>query len=68
MAGPGDNIRKKPAKPVDTEPFKRAVTACMRAMAGEPEMEVVFAADKPAIAGKHARLPDLPKRISRQTT
>jgi len=65
MAGPGDNIRKKPAKPVDTEPFKRAVTACMRAMAGEPELEVVFAADKPAIAGKHARLPDLPKRITR---
>ncbi len=65
MAGPGDNIRKKPAKPVDTEPFKRAVTACMRAMAGEPELEVVFAADKPAFAGKHARLPELPKRISK---
>jgi cobaltochelatase CobT len=65
MAGPGDNIRKKPAKPVDTEPFKRAVTACMRAMAAEPELEVVFAADKPAFAGKHARLPDLPKRITR---
>ncbi|MCI5075183.1 cobaltochelatase subunit CobT [Oricola sp.] len=65
MAGPGDNIRKKPAKPVDTEPFKRAVTTCMRAMAGEPELEVVFAADKPAFAGKHARLPDLPKRITR---
>jgi len=65
MAGPGDNIRKKPAKPVDTEPFKRAVTGCMRAMAGEPELEVVFAADKPAFAGKHARLPDLPKRITK---
>jgi len=64
MAGPGDNYRKKPAKPVDTEPFKRAVTACMRAMAGEPELEVVFAADKPAFAGKHARLPELPKRIT----
>ncbi|WP_425416857.1 cobaltochelatase subunit CobT [Oricola indica] len=65
MAGPGDNYRKKPGKPVDTEPFKRAVTGCMRAMAGEPELEVVFAADKPAFAGKHARLPDLPKRITR---
>ncbi|GAB4350700.1 MAG: cobaltochelatase subunit CobT [Oricola sp.] len=65
MAGPGDNIRKKPGKPADTEPFKRAVTACMRAMAGEPELEVVFAADKPAFAGKHARLPELPKRITR---
>ncbi|MFZ2102494.1 MAG: cobaltochelatase subunit CobT [Oricola sp.] len=66
MAGPGDNYRKKPGKPVDTEPFKRAVTSCMRAMAGEPELEVVFAADKPAFAGKHARLPELPKRITRQ--
>ena len=65
MAGPGDNIRKKPAKPVDTEPLKRAVTACMRTMSGEPELEVVFAADKPAFAGKHARLPELPKRITR---
>jgi cobaltochelatase CobT len=66
MAGPGDNIRRKPGKPVDTEPFKRAVTSCMRAMAGDPELEVVFATDKPAFAGKHARLPDLPKRIGRK--
>ncbi|TCD13742.1 cobaltochelatase subunit CobT [Oricola cellulosilytica] len=65
MARPGDNIRKKPGKPVDTEPLKRAVTSCMRAMAGEPELEVVFATDKPALAGKHARLPDLPKRITK---
>jgi cobaltochelatase CobT len=65
MAEPGDNIRKKPGKPVDTEPLKRAVTSCMRAMAGDAELEVVFASDKPAFAGKHARLPELPKRITK---
>ncbi len=63
MSTPGDNIRKaKPAKPVDTEPFKRAVTNCMRAVAGDAELEVVFAGDRPAFAGHHARLPELPKK------
>lgn len=65
MASPGDNSRKRAQKPADTEPLKRAVTGCMRAIAGEPELEVVFSADRPAFAGKHARLTDLPKRVTR---
>ncbi|GAB1580214.1 cobaltochelatase subunit CobT [Phyllobacterium phragmitis] len=62
MAGPGDNTRERPKGPVDAEPFKRAVTACMRAIAGSNELEVAFSNDRPALAGNRARLPDLPKR------
>lgn len=64
MAGPGDNSRANPKGPVDPEPFKRAVTACMRAIAGDHEMEVSFGNDKPALTGHRARLLDLPKRPS----
>jgi cobaltochelatase CobT len=62
MAGPGDNTRERPKGPVDSEPFKRAVTACVRAIAGSNEFEVGFSHDRPALTGNHARLPDLPKR------
>ncbi|MEL6921411.1 MAG: hypothetical protein AAFO77_10390, partial [Pseudomonadota bacterium] len=60
MAGPGDNSKNRPkGKAADTEPFKRAVTGCMRAIAGDHEIEVVFSQDRPAFAGKHARVTDL---------
>lgn len=41
--------------------FKRAVGSAVRALSGEPEAEVAFAAEPPSIAGKKARLP-LPSR------
>jgi cobaltochelatase CobT len=62
MAGPGDNTRSKPKNGSDTDVFKRAMTVCMRAIAGDNEMEVGFAKDKPALAGSRARLPELPKK------
>ncbi len=54
------------AKPVEspTEPFKRAVTGCMRAIAGEPELEVSFAADRPQLAQHKARLPEPPRKMT----
>ncbi|EJF91521.1 cobaltochelatase subunit CobT [Bartonella tamiae] len=58
----GDNKRESPHKAVDSEPFKRALTACMRAISGAPELEVVFSNDRPSMVGDHARLPDLPRR------
>jgi cobaltochelatase CobT len=64
MAGPGDNTRNKPKTGSDTDTFKRAVTVCMRAIAGDKELEVAFAKDRPALAGNRARLPDLPKKPS----
>jgi cobaltochelatase CobT len=65
MAGPGDNSRGKPRSNVGTDNFKRAVGVCMRAISGEHELEVGFAKDKPALAGNRARLPELPKKPSR---
>jgi cobaltochelatase CobT len=65
MAGPGDNTRGKPRSGAETDSFKRAVGICMRAISGDHELEVAFAKDKPALAGNRARLPDLPKKPSR---
>jgi cobaltochelatase CobT len=64
MAGPGDNTRNRPGKGSDTDAFKRAVSTCMRAIAGDGELEVSFGKDKPALSGHRARLPDLPRKPS----
>ncbi|ESY81654.1 cobalt chelatase [Mesorhizobium sp. LNHC221B00] len=65
MAGPGDNTRNKSKTGSEADTFKRAVTVCMRAIAGDKEMEVGFAKDRPALAGSRARLPELPKKASK---
>jgi cobalamin biosynthesis protein CobT len=62
MAGPGDNTRAKAKTGSEADSFKRAVTVCMRAIAGDHDLEVGFAKDKPALAGNRARLPELPKK------
>ncbi|NVK34156.1 MAG: cobaltochelatase subunit CobT [Rhodobacteraceae bacterium] len=61
MAGLGDNSRPG-QKAVSTEPFKQAVTGTMRAISGEPEMDVVFSADRPGLSGTTARLPDVSRK------
>ncbi len=38
------------------------MTATMRAISGENELEVAFSNDRPALTANRARLPDLPKR------
>ncbi|MEO9336579.1 cobaltochelatase subunit CobT [Mesorhizobium sp. SB112] len=65
MAGPGDNTRGKPKTGAEADVFKRAMTVCMRAIAGDNELEVAFAKDRPALAGNRARLPEVPKKASR---
>ncbi|MER9341464.1 cobaltochelatase subunit CobT [Mesorhizobium sp. M0601] len=65
MAGPGDNTRNKSKTGAENDSFKRAVTVCMRAIAGDKELEVGFAKDRPALAGSRARLPELPKKASK---
>ena len=44
---------RKPAQKTEApqEPFKRAVASCMRAMARNPDLEVTYAAEKPALNG-----------------
>src|SRR5271157_5363502 len=59
------NIKpKSPAKDAPTEPFKRAVSVCMRAIAGKGDLEVTFAAERPGLAGGKARLPEPPRRLN----
>jgi len=52
---------QKGGQPV-VEPLKKAVTTAMRAISGDGELEVVFAADRPSLAGHKARVPDPPRR------
>ena len=59
--------RKPGAKPeAVNEPFKRALASCTRAMSRHPELEITFAADKPALVagpdGAKARLPEPPRK------
>ncbi len=62
MARPGDNSRPGKLPAFDREPFRRAITGCMRAIAGEGELDVTFGNERPGLSGSKARLPDLPKR------
>ena len=54
------------SKEAPTEPFKRAVTACLRAIAKAPELEVTFAAERPGLAPGKARLPEPARKMTRR--
>jgi cobaltochelatase CobT len=41
-----------------TDPFKTAVSATVRAIAGDAEVAVTFASDRPGFSGKAVRLPE----------
>src|SRR5262249_3091477 len=59
------NIRpKRTTKEAPTEPFKRAVAGCMRAIAKKPDLEVGFAAERPGVVGGKARLPEPARKLS----
>jgi len=63
--------RKPPQKgEAPQEPFKRAVAGCVRAMAGQKELDVVFAAERPAVIGSGAeakvRLPEPARKLTPQ--
>src|SRR6266849_8151429 len=59
------NIKpRNPSKDSPTEPFKRAVMGCLRAIARKPELEVAFAAERPGIVGGKARLPEPPRKLT----
>jgi cobaltochelatase CobT len=51
-------------KEAPTEPFKRSVAGCLRALARTPEFDVTFAADKPALLPDRARLPEPGRKLS----
>jgi len=59
------NIKPKPsAKESPTEPFKRAVTGCVRAIARKSDLEVGFAAERPGIVGGKVRLPEPARKLT----
>src|ERR1700749_1669479 len=54
------------SKEAPTEPFKRAVTSCLRAIARTPELEVSFAAKRPGLAPGKARLPEPARKMTKR--
>src|SRR6187200_3509581 len=61
------NIKSKgPIKESPTEPFKRAVTGCLKAIARKSELDVSFAAERPGLVGGKVRLPEPPRKLTRQ--
>src|SRR5271156_4905318 len=59
------NIKpKSPTKEAPTEPFKRAVGVCLRAIAGRNDIEVAYAAERPGISANKVRLPEPARRLS----
>jgi cobaltochelatase CobT len=60
------NIKSKPtSKESPTEPFKRALTGCIRALARKPDLEVAFAAERPGLLGGKVRLPEPPRKLGK---
>ncbi|CAN7500196.1 cobaltochelatase subunit CobT [Rhizobium sp. LjRoot258] len=62
MAARGDNSKAKPGSPVDVEPLRRAITGSVRAIAGDGDVEVTFANERPGMTAERIRLPELSKR------
>ncbi|HEX5508692.1 MAG TPA: cobaltochelatase subunit CobT [Pseudolabrys sp.] len=60
------NIKSKPSpKESPAEPFKRAVTGCLRAIARKSDLEVSFAAERPGLMGSKVRLPEPPRKLTK---
>jgi cobaltochelatase CobT len=60
------NIKSKPtSRESPTEPFKRAVTGCIRALSRKPDLEVTFAAERPGLLGGKVRLPEPPRKLGK---
>jgi len=58
----GDNSKINAAKAIDSEPFRRALSITMRAIAADKELEVHFGSERVGLRGDVAHLPDLSKR------
>jgi cobaltochelatase CobT len=57
---------RKPNKPDTTAVFKTAMGAAVRAVAGKPDLEVSFSADRPLLTSDKARLANLPRLPTRR--
>ncbi|MBI3435330.1 MAG: cobaltochelatase subunit CobT [Proteobacteria bacterium] len=55
---------RAPAKEAPTEPFKRVVASCLRAIARRPELDIAYAAERPGLVGDKVRLPEPPRKLN----
>src|SRR5258708_2179408 len=60
---PTNNKVKTPVRDSPTEPFKRAVAGCLRAIARKRELEVGFAAERPRVVGGKPPFPQPPRQL-----
>ncbi|QDZ11714.1 cobaltochelatase subunit CobT [Devosia ginsengisoli] len=58
--------RSKANKPDQTQVFKSAMGATVRAIGGKPELEVTFTSDRPLLTSDKARLANLPRLPTRR--
>ena len=56
---------KATAKESPTEPFKRAVAVCTRAIAKKADLDISFAAERPGLISGKVRLPEPPRKLTR---
>src|SRR5262252_4217756 len=60
------NSKFRNTKEAPTEPFKRSVASCLKAIAKTPELDVSFAAERPGLAPGKARLPEPARKMTRR--
>ncbi|MEO5806551.1 cobaltochelatase subunit CobT [Devosia sp.] len=58
--------RSKANRPDQTQAFKTAMGATVRAIGGKPDLEVTFTADRPLLTSDKARLANLPRLPTRR--
>jgi cobaltochelatase CobT len=61
---PVNSKPKSSPREAPNEPFKRAITGCLRAIARQPGLEVAFAAERPGLSAGKARLPEPPRKLT----
>jgi cobaltochelatase CobT len=60
----GSNTKPGAAREAPTEPFKRALAGVVRAVTANPDVEVTFASDRPAVGPDRMRLPEPPRKMT----
>ncbi len=66
MSTSSSNSKFRNTKEAPTEPFKRSVASCLKAIAKSPELEVTFAAERPGLAPGKARLPEPARKMTKR--
>lgn len=59
---------KNPQKTSPTEPLKRAVAVTLKAIARAPGLNVTYATDRPNLSADRARLPEPPRKLTKEDT